>query len=88
LTTNSTRSGRPPWRTASAIEAHGLTRREEEILYLIGEGLANTEIADALALSRKTVETHRTKLGQKLGIPTRSGLIHFALNEFQGGGAR
>lgn len=56
-----------------------LTRREREILYLIGEGLSNKEIADALVLSIKTVEAHRANLSRKLNVRPRAGLIRLAM---------
>lgn len=57
-----------------------LTRREEEVLTLIGEGLSNKQIAEALVVSIKTVDKHRANLLHKLDLPNRSALIHFALN--------
>jgi DNA-binding NarL/FixJ family response regulator len=57
-----------------------LTPREREMLFLIGEGLSNREIADALVLSVKTVEAHRANLARKLGIRSRAGLMRLALS--------
>lgn len=57
-----------------------LTPRERELLYLIGEGLSNREIAEALVLSVKTVETHRANLARKLGIRSRAGLMRLAIS--------
>ncbi len=57
-----------------------LTPREREMLYLIGEGLSNREIAQALVLSVKTVETHRANLARKLGIRSRAGLMRLAIS--------
>jgi DNA-binding NarL/FixJ family response regulator len=57
----------------------GLTRREREMLFLIGEGLSNKEIAESLVLSVKTVEAHRANLSRKLNVRTRSGLMRLAL---------
>ncbi len=66
-----------------AMEAVGplsvLTPREREVLYLIGEGLSNMEIADTLFLSVKTVEAHRANLSRKLNIRPRAGLIRLAM---------
>ncbi|MBA3876293.1 MAG: hypothetical protein C0498_05040 [Anaerolinea sp.] len=56
-----------------------LTRREREMLHLIGEGLSNREIAEVLGLSVKTVEAHRGNLSRKLNIRTRSGLMRVAM---------
>ena len=57
-----------------------LTPREREILYLIGEGISNKEIADALVLSIKTVETHRSNLSRKLNVRPRAGLMRLAMS--------
>jgi two-component system response regulator NreC len=56
-----------------------LTAREREVLYLVAEGHTNTEIADRLFISRRTVETHRAKLMRKLGLRTQTDLISYAL---------
>lgn len=58
-----------------------LTAREREVLQLIGEGHTNQEIADILAISIKTVETHRAQLRRKLNIHDRAGLIHYAIRK-------
>lgn len=64
--------------TVGGPEPH-LTRRERQILQLIGEGLSNREIAEVLVLSVKTVEAHRANLGRKLGLRNRAGLMRLAL---------
>ncbi len=56
-----------------------LTPREREMLYLIGQGLSNREIASALVLSVKTVEAHRANLSRKLNVRSRAGLMRLAL---------
>lgn len=48
-----------------------LTQREEQILELIGRGMSNSEIADALGLSENTVKHYITPLLQKLGVRNR-----------------
>lgn len=45
-----------------------LTSRQMDILRLILQGLTNQEIADAIALSRRTVEVHRYHLMQRLDV--------------------
>jgi DNA-binding NarL/FixJ family response regulator len=55
-----------------------LTKREREILQLIAEGKKNTEIANFLFISIKTVETHRTNLMKKLDLHNAAALTAFA----------
>ncbi len=56
-----------------------LTPREREMLYLIGQGLSNREIAESLVLSVKTVEAHRANLSRKLNVRSRAGLMRLAM---------
>jgi len=58
----------------------GLTDREVEILRLIGLGHTNTEIAERLYLSVRTVESHRAHIQQKTGRTSRSELVRYALD--------
>ena len=56
-----------------------LTARQREILQLIAEGQSTKEIGFRLALSTKTVETHRRLLMERLGIHEVAGLARFAV---------
>ncbi|MEL7003104.1 MAG: response regulator transcription factor [Bacteroidota bacterium] len=58
-----------------------LTRREKEVLTLIAEECTNTEIADQLCISIKTVESHRNNLIQKLNVRNTAGLIRTAMDK-------
>lgn len=56
-----------------------LTARESEVLRLIAQGLKNREIADTLSIAIKTVETHRTKIMQKLDLHNSAELATYAI---------
>jgi len=56
-----------------------LTRRENEILRMIANGLTNPEIAEQLFLSLSTVDTHRKSLMRKLNIKNTALLIRYAM---------
>jgi len=55
-----------------------LTTREREILQLAAQGWGNTEIADRLFISPRTVETHRANLMHKLGLHNQKELVLYA----------
>ena len=59
--------------------ADGLSERELEILRLIALGHTNTEIAEQLFLSVRTIESHRAHVQQKLKLNKRSDLVRYAL---------
>ena len=61
--------------------ADDLTAREREVLKLIAEGNTNQDIADMLCLSRKTVETHRGNIMEKLGLHKVTDLVKYAIRE-------
>ena len=58
-----------------------LSPRERQILQLVVEGESSAEIASALSLSRKTVETYRSRLMRKLGISDLPSLVKFAIRQ-------
>ena len=57
-----------------------LSSRELDVLRLIALGHTNSEIADSLFLSVRTVESHRAHIQQKLGMTSRSDLVRYALD--------
>lgn len=64
-------------KTKSPLES--LSQREREVLQLVVEGKSSAEISIILTLSRKTVETYRSRLMLKLGIKDIPGLVKFAI---------
>jgi DNA-binding NarL/FixJ family response regulator len=66
-------------REARTGDLGSLTAREREVLRGIVRGQTNKEIAAALGISHRTVETHRESLMRKLRIRTVAGLTRFAL---------
>ncbi|MGA8263426.1 MAG: response regulator transcription factor [Ignavibacteriaceae bacterium] len=57
-----------------------LTDREMQVLSLIGEAKTSNDIAVQLDLSKRTVDTHRTNIMQKLNLKSLPELIRFAVN--------
>jgi two-component system response regulator NreC len=57
-----------------------LSQREVDVLRLIALGHTNTEMADQLFISVRTVETHRSHIQQKLVLSSRAELVRYALD--------
>ena len=66
-----------------------LTGREQTVLLQLAQGKSNKEVAAALDISVRTVETHRKNIKRKLGISSTAGLTRYALEHgvLQGTGA-
>jgi DNA-binding NarL/FixJ family response regulator len=58
-----------------------LSVREREILHLVLDGKTSAEIAALLFLSPKTVESYRSRMMHKLGVPDLPSLVKFAVQE-------
>jgi DNA-binding NarL/FixJ family response regulator len=56
-----------------------VTSREREIIQLLAEGKSNKEVASALDISTRTVETHRAHVMHKLGLASFGELVRFAI---------
>jgi DNA-binding CsgD family transcriptional regulator len=56
-----------------------LTRRETDVVRQIAQGNTYREIAEALAISEKTVATYRERASEKLGVRSRAELVRWAL---------
>lgn len=57
-----------------------LSDREHDVLRLLALGHTNQEIAKKLYISVRTAESHRAKIGEKLGLRTRAELVRYALD--------
>lgn len=55
-----------------------LTKREQQVLRLIAEGLSTKEIGGRLFISHKTVETHRLNMMRKLGLRNTADIVRYA----------
>ena len=66
-------------RPATQANPHGLTTRQLEVLVLMAEGLHNSEIAERLSTTPKTVEHHVSAVLAKLNVRSRSEAISIAL---------
>jgi DNA-binding NarL/FixJ family response regulator len=56
-----------------------LTPRETEVIKLVAEGYSNRQIAEALVITEKTVDRHRTNILEKLGMRDRVELTRYAI---------
>jgi DNA-binding NarL/FixJ family response regulator len=58
-----------------------LSRREQEILRMIGRGMSRIDIASSICRSPKTVDGHRERIMAKLGVHSTTELVRFAIRE-------
>lgn len=56
-----------------------LSQRETEVLQMISRGLSNKEIGGCLDISVKTVETHKARALEKLGLRTRAEIVRYGV---------
>ena len=66
-------------RPATATPSESLTPREREVMQLLAEGKSNKEVAVALEISPKTVETHRARIFAKLHLHSMNELVRYAI---------
>jgi DNA-binding NarL/FixJ family response regulator len=70
--------GRPKEKTESRKNI--LTHREQEVCSLLAYGHTNSEIAQKLFISERTVESHRSNIFSKLNLKNRAELVRFAID--------
>lgn len=73
---------RPPPRPNPNPTPPLLTRRERQVLELVGRGYTNREIADALGIAPETVKTHVANIRAKLGLSNKAELRYWLLDHF------
>jgi NarL family two-component system response regulator LiaR len=71
----------PPRAAESASEVNLLTKRERDVLRLVGQGRSNKQIAEALALGNQTVRGYVSAILKKLNLPNRPQLVLYALRQ-------
>ena len=69
----------------AAAQEPALSRREQEVLAMLSEGLSNRDIAERLYLTRKTVEHHVRSVLAKLGVANRAEAAAYAVRRQAGG---
>lgn len=65
--------------SSSESSTGDITPRQREVLKLVAEGLSTKEIARAMDLSVKTIDSHRTNLMNQLNIHDLAGLVRYAI---------
>jgi DNA-binding NarL/FixJ family response regulator len=66
-------------KVAAPMDAQILSEREMQVLKLAALGFTNKEIAQQVEIGIKTVETHKARATEKLGLNSRSELVRYAL---------
>lgn len=77
--------------TPKVVNAQGqnlLSKREEDVVGLLMEGLSNREIAQTLQLSEHTIKNYLFRIFDKLGVSSRTELLLYAMNFTSLGSAR
>lgn len=67
-------------RAADPSPVENLSDRELEVFDLVGRGFRTSEIAERLCVSVKTVETHRHRIKEKLGLRTGQQMVRYAIH--------
>jgi len=72
-------AGLAPAPAAAPSSLQRLSRRERQVLQLVAEGWSSAEIAERVCLSAKTVQTYRSRIMAKLGVPDIAALVKLAV---------
>jgi DNA-binding NarL/FixJ family response regulator len=56
-----------------------LTERERQVLVLVAEGKSTKRVARQLGISHKTVESHRSRILEKLGVHETASMVRYAI---------
>jgi DNA-binding NarL/FixJ family response regulator len=75
------RSSSPSAKDSVSDRRAQLTRRQLEIALLVADGLSTGEIATRLHVSTKTVEYHRIKIHQTIGVKKSALLVRYLIRE-------
>jgi DNA-binding NarL/FixJ family response regulator len=70
------------------VQPTRLTEKEKEVLLLISEGLTSNEIADKLNISKRTIDSHRLSIMQKLNLNSLPELIRYSIDFSTAAGLR
>lgn len=73
--------GTPDFRSATPLEALGLTPREAEVLLWVAQGKSNADVGTILNMAEKTVKIHLGHIFQKLGVETRTAAAAMAIEK-------
>jgi DNA-binding NarL/FixJ family response regulator len=76
-----------PLRVVNPDGLNLLSKREEEVMRLVAEGLGNRDIAEQMSLSEHTVKNYLFRIFDKLGISNRVELVLYAVSNPQGNAA-
>jgi two-component system, NarL family, response regulator DegU len=79
IVTNALRKNTKAKSIFSSLNRSEISEREKEVIALICQELTNKEIAENLNLSERTIENHRYRIMEKLGIKNTVGLVKYAL---------
>jgi len=80
---NTERRARRARENSVASRLAQLTAREREVMDRVVEGKLNKQIADELSISMKTVEAHRARVMEKMGVRSLAELVQCALESSQ-----